>query len=328
METLYHPEALSIAEDIKNMKIRGAGRVARAAVKALLFTARHSKATNTDSLIKELESTAKMLMETRPTAVSLPNGLRYVLKRVSDAKGYAESTDAIRKITSNAALQFIAESKRAVERIGEIGARRIGNGDTILTHCNSEAAISIIATAWRQGKDIRVFATETRPRLQGRTTVRRLGREGIPTTLIIDSAARHFMNKVDKVVVGSDAVAANGAVVNKIGTSMIALAAKEARTPFYVAAETYKFSPATTLGELIRIEERDASEVIPKGTLQSLKNVTVRNPSFDVTPPQYIDLIITEKGVIPPQYAISVIQQEFGWALFEEGERPITPEDE
>jgi len=324
----YHSEARRIADDIKSMKIRGAGRIARAAVKALSLTVRHSKAKEIDSFIKELESTAELLIGTRPTAVSLPNAVRFVLKRVYDAKGRAENLDTIKKIAEDAASQFISESQLAIKRIGEIGARRISTGDTLLTHCNSEAAISVIATAWSQGKDIRVFVTETRPKLQGRITVKRLDEKGVPTVLIIDSAARYFMNKVDKVIVGSDAVVANGAIVNKIGTSLIALAAKEARAPFYVATETYKFSPATALGELVKIEERDASEVIPKGVSKRLRKATIRNPSFDVTPPEYIDLIITEKGIIPPQSALAVMQQEFGWALFEEVKHPIIVEDE
>jgi len=146
--------------------------------------------------------------------------------------------------------------------------------------------------------------------------------------LIVDSAVRYFMNDVDKVIVGADAVAANGAVVNKIGTSTIALVAKEARTPLYVATETYKFDPETSIGELVTIEERDSSEVAPKKGISDLKTVTVRNPAFDITPPEYIDLIITEKGIIPPQAAISVIQQEFGWMLFEKVTRPRIIEEE
>jgi len=139
-----------------------------------------------------------------------------------------------------------------------------------------------------------------------------LGERGIPVTLIIDSAARYFMNEIDKVIVGADAIAANGAVINKIGTSLIALAAKEARTLFFVAAETYKFSPETVIGALIKIEERGPSEVLPSSRLRKYKGVTVKNPSFDVTPAEYIDLIITEKGIIPPSAAFTIIQQEFG----------------
>jgi ribose 1,5-bisphosphate isomerase len=117
---------------------------------------------------------------------------------------------------------------------------------------------------------------------------------------------------MDKAIVGADAVAANGAVVNKIGTSMVALAAHESRVLFFVAAETYKFSPETMLGRLVRIEERGVSEVISERELKRMPKVNVRNPAFDVTPPDYIDLIITERGIIPPQAAIMVIQEEFG----------------
>jgi ribose 1,5-bisphosphate isomerase len=126
------------------------------------------------------------------------------------------------------------------------------------------------------------------------------------------------MNKIDKVLVGADAITANGALVNKIGTSLIALAAHESRSRVFVAAETYKFSPETMIGELIEIEERDTSEVIAQSEMGRLKNVTVRNPSFDVTPAEYLDLIITERGIIPPQAAILMIQEQYGSIASEE----------
>ena len=211
----------------------------------------------------------------------------------------------------NVADQFIKKSKVAIQKIGEIGARRVNDGDVILTHCHSSAVIAVIKTAWNQGKKICVNCTETRPLFQGRITAQTLGQVGIPVTMIVDSAVRHFMNKVDKVIVGADAITANGAVVNKIGTSMIALVAHEARTPFFVAAETYKFSPETVVGESIVLEERDFSEIISSKLLKTMKNVSIRNPSFDVTPANYVNLIITEKGIIPPQGAISILQQEY-----------------
>jgi ribose 1,5-bisphosphate isomerase len=312
------PEVVKIADDIKTMKIRGAGRIARAAVKGLLLSSKFSKANNVESFIAEIDYVSKFLLKTRPTAVSLPNGIRYVLKRVFESKKNVSNVNEIKLIAIESAKQFIRESKEAVMKIGEIGARRISDGDTILTHCNSDTAITVIKTAWKQGKKIQLYVTETRPKFQGRLTIKALGKTGIPITLIIDSAARHFMNKIDKVIVGADAVAANGSVVNKIGTSMVALAAKEARTLFFVATETYKFSPETVIGELVKIEERPADEVISRGKIRGFSNVKVRNPSFDVTPHEYIDLIITEKGVIPPEAAIMIIQQEYGWAVSEE----------
>ncbi len=314
MSKVPSAQVAEVAQGIKSMRIRGAGRIARAAVEALRITAEASKAETIDGFLTELDFTAKTLLRTRPTAVSLPNGIRYVMWRVLEAKSTVSSVEGLKKYTIDLANCFKEGSKTAVKKIGEIGARRIKDGDIILTHCQSSAVDAIIKKAWKQGKKVQVYCTETRPRFQGRITARSLSRAGIPVTMIIDSAVRYFMNDVDKVIVGSDAIAANGAVVNKIGTSLVALAAHEARTLFYVAAETYKFSPETLVGELIVIEERSASEVVSP-SLKAMKNVIIRNPSFDVTPAEYINLIITEKGIIPPQGAVSILQEEYGWFI-------------
>jgi ribose 1,5-bisphosphate isomerase len=239
------------------------------------------------------------------------------MRRVKQFKDHTSDVENLRAYIISIADQFIKNSKRAIHKMSEIGEKRIKGDDTILTHCHSSAVVSIIKAAWKKGKKIQVYCTETRPRFQGRITAKNLGQIGIPVTMIVDSATRFFMNEVDKVIVGADAVAANGAIINKIGTSLVALAANEARTSFFVAAETYKFSPETMIGELIDIEERNSSEVISRDKLEGMKNVMVRNPAFDVTPAEYVDLIITEKGIIPPQGAISVLQEEYGWFLSE-----------
>jgi len=306
-----YTRVLRIAEDIKAMKTRGAGEIARSAVEALLITAENSKAVNTREFVDEVEAAAKIMMRTRPTAVSLPNGIRYVVHRVREGNLSGQTLETLRETSTKACHEFIENSKTAIEKIGEIGARRILDGDTLMTHCDSSAALKVIETAWKKGKKLKVYVTETRPRFQGKITANRLGQMGIPAILIIDSAVRHFMNEVDRVVVGADAVSANGAVVNKIGTSLMALAAREARTHFFVAAESYKFSPETMFGELVKIEERDASEVISPSELR-YPSISVANPSFDVTPPEYVDLIITEKGIIPPQAAILLLRELLG----------------
>jgi len=294
------------ATDIKHMRIRGAGRIARAVARALKTVAVKSKAKRTSDFVKEIKQAADLLYRTRPTAVSLPNAIRYVLRDLRADRDVKE----LREQIVTRANEFIQNSLLAVKRIGEIGARRISDGDVVLTHCNSECAISVLTTAYKQGKDIRVIVTESRPRLQGHLTARALLKEKIPTTMIVDSAVRFIMKEVDKVVVGADSIAANGAVVNKIGTSQIALAAHEARVLFYVAAETYKFHPGTLVGQLVEIEERDPQEVVD---LRKFPGLKVRNPSFDVTPPEYVDLIITEQGVIPPSAAFTIIRELFGW---------------
>jgi ribose 1,5-bisphosphate isomerase len=299
------------AESIKKMEIRGAGRIARAAVEALADHAGQLSASDAETFRKEMRSAADTLLATRPTAVSLPNAIRYVMSALDTADTLPEAKRAFQA----RADAFIHQSLHAVEWIAEIGARHISDGDVLLTHCNSEAALACILAAHQQGKSIEVYATEVRPRGQGLLTIRALNDAGIRTNYIIDSAVRYFINDVDLVFVGADAIAVNGAVVNKIGTAQIALAATEARTNVIVAAETYKFAPRTILGELIEIEERDPDEVLPRSEAERLPFVRVRNPAFDVTPAEYIDLIVTEKGAFPPELAYTIIREALGWNI-------------
>lgn len=301
------------AEKIKSMEIRGAGRIARAAAEALRDHALSVKAPASAAFRQEMERAAAELVATRPTAVSLPNAVHYVMAGLSGAR----TADEARAGIVNRAEQFIQSSQHAVERIAEYGARHIRDGDVILTHCNSEVALGCIIEAHRQGKEIEVFATEVRPRNQGHITIRTLNDAGIRTSFIVDSAVRSFIGDVDLVIVGADAVTVNGAVVNKIGTSQVAHTATEARVNVIVAAETYKFAPRTVVGELIPIEERPPGEVLPDSIARTLPNVTVRNPAFDVTPPEYIDLIVTEQGAIPPQMAYVIIREYLGWDIAE-----------
>jgi ribose 1,5-bisphosphate isomerase len=153
--------------------------------------------------------------------------------------------------------------------------------------------------------------------MQGYITVDFLQKAGIPTTLILDSAVRYYMKKVDLVIVGADAITVNGSLINKVGTSQVALAASEARVSFVCAAETYKFSPRSVFGEMIEIEERDPSEVLSPELQKKWPEVKVSNPAFDVTPHKYIDMIITEIGAISPEMAYWVIKDRLGWELEE-----------
>ena len=276
------------------------------------MVARDSTAEDTEEFVTQLSDAARILLRTRPTAVSLPNGIRYVMHRVNQARVKATSAAEIKLVAIKAADDFVELTRTAVEHIGKIGARRIRDGDVVLTHCNSKAALSVMTTAWKEGKKFEVYATETRPRFQGRLTAHALARAGIPVTLILDDAVRYFMQDVDTVLVGADAITANGALVNKVGTSMVALAAHEVHVKVFVAAESYKFSPETMIGELVEIEERDPSEIISAKELGQLGRVHVRNPSFDLTPPEFIDLIITERGIIPPLGAMLILQEVFG----------------
>lgn len=301
------------AEKIKSMEIRGAGRIARAAAEALRDHALTVKARDIAAFRQEMERAAAALVATRPTAVSLPNAVHVVMAGLTKAKTVDEAQAGVVK----RAEQFIQSSQHAVEKIAEFGARHIRNGDVILTHCNSEVALGCMIEAHRQGKEIEVYATEVRPRNQGHITIRTLNDAGIKTNFIVDSAVRSFINEVDLVIVGADAVTVNGAVVNKIGTSQVAHTAAEARVNVIVAAETYKFAPRTVVGELIQIEERPPGEVLADAIAKTLPYVTVRNPAFDVTPAEYIDLIVTEQGAIPPQMAYVIIREYLGWEIAE-----------
>jgi len=313
---MYIPkEVIRIRNDIKNMKIRGAGTIARAGARALAIAAEKHVGNELSKFIKYMEYVASYIRSARPTAVSLPNAIMYVMNRLR--KSNAKSVEEARRIVIESANEFINYSLKAIKIIGELGARRIEHGDVIMTHCHSTAALSIIITAYRQGKVSKVFVKETRPKMQGLITAKVLASEGLDVVLIPDSAVRYYMRKVNKVVVGADTIAANGAVVNKIGTSMVALAAKEARARVYVAAETYKFSPLTLIGELVPIEIRDPTEIVPSGWLKENPGVEIFNPVFDVTPPEYIDAIITERGVIPPQAAILILMEEYGLSIKE-----------
>lgn len=297
------------ARKIKTMEIRGAGDIARATADAMREKASELEANSTDEALEKLEEAAKTLLDSRPTAVSLPNSIRKVFYGLKKA----ESVNQIKKRAIENANKFIENSKAAKKRIGEIGSKRIKDGYNVLTHCNSEAALSILRAASDQGKSFDVYVTESRPRYQGRKTARDLAKENFSVTQIVDSAARFFMKKMDLIVVGADAIGANGAVANKIGTSQIALAAKEARVDFYVAAETYKFSPKTVEGELIEIEERPSEEVWENKP----ERVKIRNPAFDFTPAKYIDNICTEIGLISPHMAYQVLKEEFGRGLMD-----------
>ena len=300
-------QVIQTSARISSMEIRGAGRIASAAAASLRDLALAAEAESLDDFNAQMKAAAQMLLETRPTAVSLSNAIRMVMRYEA-----ADLPSAREAIVSNA-NRFIESSEKALEKIGQIGSRRIRDGDVVMTHCNSLAALSVISTAHKAGKKIRVIATESRPRFQGHTTIGMLDRLGVETELIVDSAARSFMNEVDLVVVGADVITANGTLVNKIGTAQIALSAHEARTGFMVAAETYKFSPQTILGELVTIEERDAAEVLADHSRYS--HVRVRNPAFDVTPHQYIDLICTEVGAIPPEMSYLIIRERLGWEM-------------
>ena len=297
-------------EAIKSMEIRGAGRIARAGASALADYATNFKGNDPKEFIAGIMDSKEKILGSRPTAVSLWNGVHATIRGLDSC----ETVDDIRTLVTTNAERFNQASLDAVRTIGEIGAKRIQDGDVILTHCNSSAALSVIKTAFRQGKKFRVYATESRPWRQGILTVNDLAKEGVDITLIIDSAVRSVMKSVTKVFVGADTITSHGSLVNKIGTSQLALAANEARVQFYVCSETYKFSPMTLFGDMVTIEERDHDEVAKRDILDPA--VKIFNPVFDSTPAKYIDGIITEVGLISPGSVYHVMTKQLGDDIF------------
>lgn len=298
------------ASAIKDMRIRGAGRIARAGASALGTFADDYKGIGLDDFRRDLDSATRILLDSRPTAVSLWNGVHACVKDVPNVKTLDEAVNSV----SFNAKRFVEMSSDAVEIIGKIGAKRIQEGDVIMTHCNSSVALEVIKEAHRQGKQFKVYATESRPWRQGILTVNELADAGIDVTLIIDSAVRAVMKKVTKVFVGADTITSNGTLINKIGTSQLALSANEARVPFYVCSETYKFSPMTLFGDTVTIEERGYEEVVKPGEIP--KSVGIFNPVFDSTPAKYIDAIITEIGMISPGSVYDVMVRQLGDSIF------------
>ncbi len=300
------------AESINNMTIRGAGKIARAGASAMGDFARNYKGTSLKTFRDDVKNSADILIASRPTAVSLWNGVRSTTRGLSSTKTLEEA----KEIVASNADEFIEISLKAAETIAKIGANRIKSGDVILTHCNSSAVIGVLKEAHKQGIEFKVYATESRPWRQGILTVNELAEAGIDVTLIIDSAVRLVMKKVDMVFVGADTITSHGALINKIGTSQIALAAHEARVQFYVCSETYKFSSATIFGDMVTIEERSDDEVVKEGEISDA--VKIFNPVFDSTPAAYIDAIITDVGVIHPGSVYDVMIKQLGDDTLEE----------
>ncbi|RLG07474.1 MAG: S-methyl-5-thioribose-1-phosphate isomerase [Thaumarchaeota archaeon] len=301
--------ARSVAKAIKDMAIRGAPAIGVAAAMGLALTAYHARAKSREKLLEKLRQSYEILRSSRPTAVNL----FWALDRVMKAAEGAGSAEEIRSRVIGEALKIAEEDVEANRRIGENGAKLIEDGDKILTHCNAGAlatagygtALGVIRAAYSQGKRIMVYACETRPRLQGaKLTTWELMMEGIPVKLITDNMAAFLMQRgeVTKVIVGADRILAKtGHVINKIGTLSHAICAKYHGIPFRVAAPTSTIDFEKTLEEVV-IEERDPREVLYiDGRRIAPEGIEVWNPAFDITPPELVTYIITEKGVFKPE---------------------------
>jgi len=302
----------AVAEAIKGMIIRGAPAIGVAAAMGIALGARDIIADTHESFFQQLENVCDVMARTRPTAVNLFWGIER-MKRVAEANR-DKKLDQIRQILRDEAIRIEVEDLTICRNIGKWGATLIPEGATVLTHCNAGGlatagygtALGVIRAAHEAGKNIRVFSDETRPWLQGaRLTAWELMKDGIPVTLISDNMAGFFMNRgeITCCVVGADRIAANGDTANKIGTYTVAVLARENNIPFYVAAPVSTLDLTLSDGSKIPIEERPSSEVTHiKGVAIAPEGVSVRNPSFDVTPARLISAIITENGIVKDDF--------------------------
>jgi methylthioribose-1-phosphate isomerase len=311
-----------VADGIRDMVVRGAPAIGVSAAYGIALGAKQFVGTNMVDFEDELDYICEVLGKTRPTAVNLFWAIDEMKKTFSQAKAEGKSISEIKQILLDRAKAIHDEDIEAQRLIAEYGGELIENDSTVLTHCNAGAlatggvwgtALGVIRGAVNQGKSVHVYADETRPYLQGaRLTAWELKEDNIPVTLITDNMSGYMMKKgrVQAVVVGSDRIAANGDVANKIGTYMVAVLAKEHGIPFYVAAPLSTVDLNCPTGEEIPIEERDTREVSHIKDIQlAPEGIEIGNPAFDVTPNHLVTAIITEKGVARAPYTESLRKQ-------------------
>jgi methylthioribose-1-phosphate isomerase len=310
--------AAEVARAIKTMVIRGAPAIGVAAAWGIALGVRGSKLAGTQKLAAEFFKLCELMAATRPTAVNLFWAIERMKRSFAEGANAGESVDQIKDRLDREAQLIHDEDVASCRAMGAFGAEIVPGDAHILTHCNAGAlatagygtALGVIRGAVEAGKQVAVFADETRPFLQGaRLTAWELVRDGIPTTVITDNMSGALMRqgKVDLVVVGADRIAANGDTANKIGTYAVAVLAREHRVPFYVAAPLSTIDLQTPDGDHIPIEERSSREVTHVGGAQvAPEGALVWNPAFDVTPHALIAGIITERGILRPPYVDSL----------------------
>jgi methylthioribose-1-phosphate isomerase len=298
-----------VVKAIKEMQIRGAPAIGIAAAYGMALGAQGIDAVSKEEFLATLLPISEALAATRPTAVNL----FWALERMNRLAESGGSVTQIKAALIAEAQRLDKEDEAAERKLSSYGAELIRDGFTIMTHCNTGAlaagygtALGVIRAAWESGKNIHVFASETRPLLQGaRLTAWELMKYAIPFTLITDTMTGYFLYEggIDCVIVGADRIALNGDVANKIGTYNLAVLAMENGIPFYVAAPTSTIDLSLASGDEIPIEERSAKEVTHiRGVPIAPEGVNVANPAFDITPHRYISAIITERGIVHEPY--------------------------
>ncbi|MBT7998233.1 MAG: S-methyl-5-thioribose-1-phosphate isomerase [Betaproteobacteria bacterium] len=308
IDYVSYSDAETVALGIRQMVVRGAPAIGVAAAYGVALEAQKCIPLSSETFHVRMISAFEILAASRPTAVNLFWALNRMRGRLTNVS--KEENTMIAKLLLDEANAIYHEDIEINKKMGALGASILDDGMRVLTHCNAGAlataghgtALGVIRSAVSAGKTISVLADETRPFLQGaRLTAWELSEDGIDITLITDNMAGHFMKsgEIDAIIVGTDRVAANGDVANKIGTYMVAVLAKEHNIPFYVACPLSTIDLSLASGDDIPIEERPPHEVTGYGGVRwAPANIKVRNPSFDVTPARFVTAIITEEGLV------------------------------
>jgi methylthioribose-1-phosphate isomerase len=304
---------VQVADAIRTLVVRGAPAIGVSGAFGLALAVLQSNATTKDELLSYLENVKKILFETRPTAVNLGWGL----EKIMNVAKSGDSVEEIRELVISKAKKMADEDIEINKTMGKNGSILFDDNDTIMTHCNAGAlatvaygtALGVIRATKESGKNVKVIATETRPIQQGsRLTAFELKHDGFDVSLIPDTAVGYSMANglVDKVIVGADRIVKTGHIFNKIGTYQVATMAKQHGIPFYVAAPLSTIDLETNAKDVV-IEMRKGSEVTGIGDKKTAPDdINVINPAFDMTPPELISGIITEKGVAKPPYEESI----------------------
>ena len=308
-----------VADGIREMVVRGAPAIGVSAAYGIALGAKNFVGTNIVDLEDEIDYICDLMGKTRPTAVNLFWAIERMKKTFQKAKAEGKTVSEVKQILIQDAKDIHEEDIESQRLIAQFGGELIKDNSTVLTHCNAGAlatggvwgtALGVIRGAVKQGKTVSVIADETRPYLQGaRLTAWELLQDDIPVTLITDSMSGHLMQKgnVQAVVVGSDRIAANGDVANKIGTYMVAVMARRHNIPFYVAAPLSTVDLNCPTGAEIPIEERNIREITHVQDVQlAPEGISVSNYAFDVTPNDLVSAIVTEKGVARAPYTESL----------------------
>jgi methylthioribose-1-phosphate isomerase len=301
---------LEAVNAIKTMQVRGAPAIGVTAAYAVAMAARDLDITDKTAFMQRLEETGVIIKAARPTAVNL----MWAVDRMVGIANSESDTNSIKQRLLTEAIAMEKEDEVINRQMGDHGKDLIPEGGSVLTHCNAGAlataafgtAVGVIRANWENGKHFSVFNTETRPFLQGaRLTAWEFQKLGIPSTLVVDSAAGMLMRRgeIGCVITGADRIAANGDTANKIGTYTLAVLAKENDIPFYVAAPISTVDLSLSNGDQIEIEERSSDEVTEfRGVQIAPEGVEAYNPGFDVTPAKYVNAIITEAGIARPPF--------------------------